>query len=95
MGLPDGAVDHGSTVTPLKDHAALAELASLREQIGESGGMPPTPGECSHIIHCWSLSANALRTPRASRRRTWRARSVDGRAPLPADSSSSAAVPML
>ena len=45
MGLPEGAVEHGSTVTPIKDAAALAELATLREQIGESGGFPPTPGE--------------------------------------------------
>jgi hypothetical protein len=44
MGLPEGAVDHGSTVTPITDAAKLAELASLRDQIGEAGGFPPTPG---------------------------------------------------
>ena len=61
MGLPEGAVDHGSTVTPIKDHAALAELASLREQAGESGGLPATPGAfcLRHYLFASLVSADA------------------------------------
>ena len=37
------SIDHGSKVTPIKA-GPMAELAAMREQYANSGGVPPPPG---------------------------------------------------
>jgi hypothetical protein len=64
------SIDHGSKVTPIKA-GPMAELAAMREQYANSGGVPPPPGAPTLPGEGHHCSARVLLSCGASQARAW------------------------
>jgi hypothetical protein len=64
------SIDHGSKVTPIKA-GPMAELAAMREQYANSGGVPPPPGAPTLPGDGHHCSARVLLSCGASQARAW------------------------
>ena len=64
------SIDHGSKVTPIKA-GPMAELAAMREQYANSGGVPPPPGAPTLPGEGHHCPARVLLSCGASQARAW------------------------